>query len=192
MITQKNNKLKKIIFAAILSLFLILALRYFMQSAGDSLNDGAGPKGPAPAVATGSSGPSNKIFERGAQTASPVDALTEASRPTGADSGEVSGAALSAGASLNIKPVSPQSAPHLVKQTAPGGDKGIITGNGVNVRRESRIDTTNANVVTKVNKGEQVQILGSEKPANDNKQWYNIKLKNGKTGFVREDLIKIK
>lgn len=69
--------------------------------------------------------------------------------------------------------------------------KGVITGNGVNVRSESRVDANNSNVVVKVNKGEKVDIIGAEKPANDNRQWYNVKLKNGKTGFVREDLIKI-
>jgi Bacterial SH3 domain. len=68
---------------------------------------------------------------------------------------------------------------------------GVITGNGVNIRSESRVDNNNANVVVKVNKGERVQVMGAEKPVNDNKTWYKIKLKDGKTGFVREDLIKV-
>lgn len=188
MITRKKNNLKRIIFAAFILLILIAALRYFMRSGGGG---GAVSRPALPGGETRVSSQSGEITQNRPETIQPAAAVAHtAETAASAGAAESSEASLDARA-LNAKPAAAQPAQHSVKQTEPPGTKGVITGNGVNVRRESRIDAANSNVVTKVNKGEQVQIIGAEKPANDNRQWYNIKLKNGKTGFVREDLIKI-
>ncbi len=187
MITRKKNNLKRIIFAAFILLILIVALRYFMRSGGD----GAISRPALPGGETRVSSQSGEIAQNRPENIQPAAAVAHtAETAASAGAAESSEASLDARA-LNAAPAAAQPAQHSVKQTEPPGTKGVITGNGVNVRRESRIDAANSNVVTKVNKGEQVQVIGAEKPANDNRQWYNIKLKNGKTGFVREDLIKI-
>ena len=188
MITRKNNNFKKIIFAAFILIIFIMALRYYLRS-GDS----PGSRGVLPAGETRVSSAPEKIPQSGSANLQPAAApprIPKTVGSTSAETSESSEAALNAQTTASAQSAA-QPAPHLIKQIEPPGKKGIITGNGVNVRRESRIDAANSNVVTKVNKGDQVQIIGAEKPANDNKQWYNIKLKNGKTGFVREDLIKI-
>ncbi len=186
MITRKNNNFKKIIFAAFILLIFIMALRYYLRS-----DDSPGSRGASPAVETRDSSAPAKIPQSGSANLQPAAAPPQIPKTANT----AASAAESSEAALNVQTVSAQPAAqpaqHLIKQIEPPGKKGIITGNGVNVRRESRIDAANSNVVTKVNKGDHVQIIGAEKPANDNKQWYNIKLKNGKTGFVREDLIKI-
>jgi hypothetical protein len=185
MINKKNNNFKKIIFAAIILLVFILALRYYMKNDG-----GEGIPGASLLKKAGETGVSDPFQKNPEQKAETVPPAANPSRLT-ETAGAISGAAASSEASLNVQTVTARPGSHSVKQTALAGKKGVITGNGVNLRRESRIDISNSNVITKINKGEQVQIIGAEKPANDNKQWYNIKLKNGKTGFVREDLIKI-
>ena len=183
MIIRKNNNFKKIIFAAFILIIFIMALRYYLRS-GDS----PGSRGALPAGETRVSSAPAKIPQSGPEHLQPAAAPQQIPKTAYTSAG----ASESSEAALNVQTVSAQpAAQHLIKQIEPPGKKGVITGNGVNVRRESRIDAANSNVVTKVNKGDQVRIIGAEKPANDNKQWYNIKLKNGKTGFVREDLIKI-
>jgi|GEM_PF-6851395 len=87
-------------------------------------------------------------------------------------------------------PGAPEKPAHALVRELKG--TGIISGNAVNVRSGSKIDVKNSNVVCKLNKGDRVEIIGSEKPSNDNHIWYKIRTKDGKTGFVRDDLIEQK
>ena len=180
---MRNNglNLKKMIVAAAVLLVFAIGARYFM--AGGPGADGV----PAPAEKT----------TAGPKTDSPPGGslLQAETRPASAETlsaSATSEAALvsSSAASTSAVAIAPalQRGARPVDSTAKSG---VISGNGVNIRSESRVDANNANVVVKVNKGERVQIIGAEKPVIDNKIWYNIKLKDGRTGFVREDLIKV-
>jgi cytoskeletal protein RodZ len=178
---MRNNRLnlKKMIVAAAVLLAFALGARYFM--AGGPGTDGipaAGTKAPVSSVdevKPGSSPPAASADSLPASAANETP-LTSSTAASSANTSAVA-----------IAPAGPRGA-RPVDSTAKSG---VITGNGVNIRSESRVDANNANLVVKVNKGERVRILGAEKPVNDNKTWYNIKLKDGRTGFVREDLIKV-
>lgn len=65
-----------------------------------------------------------------------------------------------------------------------------IKGSGVNVRSESHIAANNS--IGKVAKGDIFEVLGAEQPTNDKLKWIKIKLKDGKAGFVREDLVELR
>lgn len=177
----RNFDFKKIIAAAVLLAVLFICVRYYMS--GEKSAPPPSPFAP-PAAGTQTPGhgknqsasPPARERAAGPHSTSPLADTAEASLTTPAP----------AARTAEVGSAAP---PRAVSFSAAA--KGVITGNGVNVRSESRVDAANANVVVKVNKGERVQVLGSEKPANDNKVWYNVKLKDGRTGFVREDLIRI-
>lgn len=178
---MRNNglNLKKIIVAAVVLIVFAMGARYFVT--GGPSADGipaAGPKTPPAGSADATAPrPSPPDASSGALSAAATfEAALTSSAVTEADT---SGVAAAPSGRRAVRPVDS------------AAKSGVITGNGVNIRSESRVDANNANVVVKVNKGERVQVIGAEKPVNDNKTWYNIKLKDGRTGFVREDLIKV-
>jgi len=182
----KNNNgafIKKIIFSVIIMLIFIYAFRFYTASAPD--------KTAAPYAAQNSGQPEAPELQKKAAEIKPSDILpvSTAEVASSARNGSQAAFAVKAGEKKD-QPEQP-GAGREAKPVETSAKKGVITGNGVNVRSESRVDANNSNVVVKVNKGDKVDIIGAEKPANDNRQWYNVKLKNGKTGFVREDLIKI-
>jgi len=86
------------------------------------------------------------------------------------------------------KPPKPDK-PVVNKVEIKNAKRAIVKGSGVNVRSESHIAADNS--LGKFNKGEQFEIIGAEQPAGDNHKWIKVKLKNGKTGFVREDLVEL-
>lgn len=184
---MRNNRLnlKKMIVAAAVLLFFAIGARYFM--AGGPGADGvptAVPK--APAGLKTDSPPGGSPVHDETRPASLTTSAETLSAPATSDVALTSSAAANT-SGVALAPAGPRGA-RPVDLTAKSG---VITGNGVNIRSESRVDANNVNVVVKVNKGERVQVIGAEKPVNDNKTWYNIKLKDGRTGFVREDLIKV-
>lgn len=171
---MRNNglNLKKIIVAAAVLLFFAIGARYFMAGGPGAVN-----KIPAGSTEANAPRPSPADVSSGSL---PDAATAEASLiSSAATEADTSGVAAAPSGHRAVRPVDS------------AAKSGVITGNGVNIRSESRVDANNANVVVKVNKGERVQVIGAEKPVNDNKTWYNIKLKDGRTGFVREDLIKV-
>ena len=165
-----------IVAAAVLLVFAIGA-RYFTGGPGADGVPTAGQKAPAGSADATEPRPSSPDALAGSFSAAATsEAPLTSSTTTAVDT---AGVAVAAAGARGARPVDS------------AAKSGVITGNGVNIRSESRVDASNANVVVKVNKGERVQVIGAEKPVNDNKTWYNIKLKDGRTGFVREDLIKV-
>jgi cytoskeletal protein RodZ len=184
---MRNNRLnlKKMIVAAAVLLVFAIGTRYFM--AGGPGADSVPTAGPnAPAGLNTDSPPGGPTVQTETHSSSRAASAETLSAPATSEAALASSAAANT-SGVGIAPAGPRGA----RPVDSAAKSGVITGNGVNIRSESRVDANNANVVVKVNKGERVQVIGAEKPVNDNKTWYNIKLKNGKTGFVREDLVKV-
>lgn len=184
---MRNNRLnlKKMIVAAAVLLVFAIGTRYFMP--GGPGAEGVPTDGPkAPSGSNTDSPTGGPPVQTETRSSSRTTSAESLSAPAASDVSSTSSAAANT-SGVDIASTGPRGA-RLVDSAAKSG---VITGNGVNIRSESRIDANNANVVVKVNKGDRVQVIGAEKPVNDNKTWYKIKLKDGKTGFVREDLIKV-
>jgi hypothetical protein len=185
---MRNNSLnlKKMIVAAAVLLVFAIGSRYFMtRGPGADVVPTGGPQAPAVSKTGLPTDASSVPAEtRPAPRSTSAEVL---SAPATSEAPLTSSGTPANTSAVHIAPAGPRGA-RPVDSTAKSG---VITGNGVNIRSESRVDAGNANVVVKANKGERVQILGAEKPLNDNKTWYKVKLKDGKTGFVREDLIKV-
>lgn len=122
-----------------------------------------------------------------------------ADRPAGAEAdatagttGETSVAAAAPAAAANPappKPLKPEKPHAAAKVDVKNAKRGVVKGNGVNVRTESRI--TQDNSIGKANKGDEFEVIGAEQPAGDNHVWIKVRLKNGKTGFIRDDLVEL-
>ncbi len=181
---KKNINSKKILFFFIVLLLVAAAAFYSSKNENDKINANNEAAVSTPDTSTDKMPVSEKRPSiNNDNTSSGHDSPAPDYNNSAAAQGSIE-------ASLNTE--APVERPeHETREVDARGKKGTITGNGVNIRKESRIDSNNANVIIKMNKGDKVTIIGAEKPINGNKIWYKIKLNDGRTGFVREDLIKI-